>query len=1393
MAPPFVFPSTLRDLERDDDGDDEGEPSLRPHAPIAVTALRAADLDEFVKGTSFDLSDKELFCIEEQDVFNNIYSLVRDFTFLPPALKFNLVEALRSNLSVLLPNIHSLSRASMSSPSDGIPIADRIASHRNALKIYSFFLLSIVLAQESSADSGTGAKVAAHGRKKNPVYAWNWEAQRGRIMNLVANSLEADLTLLFGPGGADERYLSFASKCTYVLFENQNVLKDEETRNGLCRIIGAVATRHQKISQTSASVLHLIHKYDFTVAHLAEAVAAAEKKFGDGSLAISLIREVGRTDPKDYVRDAAGADNVGRFLVELADRLPKLMSTNVGVLIPHFGGESYKIRNSLVGVLGKLAAKAFKDVDGNNSAHSIRLRSKQAMLEILMELLGTVWAELCEENAISIGLWNEVASVASGRLEDKSAIARKSALQFLITMLQHNPFGPQLRATTFEATLEKYKEKLEEKESQSPWKVNLDYHPLGEVIVGQDESVSDSCLPSSQDQTDKDPTFVDITNLEQMRAVYASLEAGLHSLHLLASSSATDVENTILLLMRCRQFQVEGSEAALRKMLPLVFSQDKSIYEAVESAFIAIYTKRTPTETAKSLINLNIDCSIGDLAALENLVSSLVLKGEISSNMMSALDYFCFNINGVKPVQCHGALSILCMAAKSSPSILGAHLQDIVDIGFGRLAKEEPLLARTACLALQRLSEEDKIKLLSTSTRVFAALQSLVTSFSLPDKIWYGATDKAISAIYTLHLLLKSLLLRLQRNPSVLYSLGRFLFVISHIALNHLVYIETSVKKIHKKKQKNENHSPPMRIIVSYSCEKNLIGHCGPFLSKLCRNLTLLQKLHASAMLALCRLMIIDTEFWYAIIFQHPPDCVCLILWVASYFIYKFMTTLNRIICSTCSEANLQILFTVVENASSEIVRSNCTIALGDLAVRFPNLLEPWTEHIYARLSDSSASVRKNAVLVISHLILNDMMKVKGYINEMAVRVEDEDERISSLAKLFFHELSKKGSNPIYNLLPDILSRLCNQHLKEETFRNIMQFLIGSIKKDKQMEALVDKLCNRFAGVNDVRQWEYISYCLSQLTFTEKGLKKLIDNFKMFEHALCEDSVLNHFRSVIAKCKKFAKPDIKACIEEFEEKVSKVHEEKKEQEATARNAEAHKQKLDSLDKILLAKEVGQDDKNSAEEETSEVIDPSMDGNAEDKEAEETSEVTDSNAENKGAEEGTEDIDPSMDTNAENKVVEEAAEDADPSVDTNAENKEVEEAAEVADPSVGSNAENDEETEEGTEVTGRSVDCSAESEETDDATKDIDPSADSAAENKENMTKGSGNTCSGKSQTSSTVTESEDDSTEVQSSKTARNRKRSTRSTAKKMREPIPEDSADVAPPARRSTRSSRRQ
>lgn len=63
-----------------------------------------------------------------------------------------------------------------------------------------------------------------------------------------------------------------------------------------------------------------------------------------------------------------------------------------------------------------------------------------------------------------------------------------------------------------------------------------------------------------------------------------------------------------------------------------VFSQDKSICEAVENAFVTIYIKKSPIETAKNLITLATDSNIGDLAALEFIVGALVSKGDISTS-----------------------------------------------------------------------------------------------------------------------------------------------------------------------------------------------------------------------------------------------------------------------------------------------------------------------------------------------------------------------------------------------------------------------------------------------------------------------------------------------------------------------------------------------------------------------------------------------------------------------------------------------------------------------------------------------------------------------------------------------------------------------------------------
>ena len=60
------------------------------------------------------------------------------------------------------------------------------------------------------------------------------------------------------------------------------------------------------------------------------------------------------------------------------------------------------------------------------------------------------------------------------------------------------------------------------------------------------------------------------------------------------------------------------------------------------------------------------------------------------------------------------------------------------------------------------------------------------------------------------------------------------------------------------------------------------------------------------------------------------------------------------------------------------------------------------------RLTDHAPLVRRNALTVLTHLILNDMVKVRGQISLMAQCLEDPDTKIADLAKLFFYELSRK-------------------------------------------------------------------------------------------------------------------------------------------------------------------------------------------------------------------------------------------------------------------------------------------------------------------------------------------------------------------------------------------------
>ncbi|KAH7913093.1 non-SMC mitotic condensation complex subunit 1-domain-containing protein [Hygrophoropsis aurantiaca] len=231
------------------------------------------------------------------------------------------------------------------------------------------------------------------------------------------------------------------------------------------------------------------------------------------------------------------------------------------------------------------------------------------------------------------------------------------------------------------------------------------------------------------------------------------------------------------------------------------------------------------------------------------------------------------------------------------------------------------------------------------------------------------------------------------------------------------------------------------------------------------------------------------------------------------------------------------LLFKILETSKDPNIRSNIVIALGDVAVSFSNIIDENSNELYKGLSDEDLVVKKNTLMVLTHLILNGMIKVKGQLGEMAKCLEDEEPRIADLAKLFFSELSTKD-NAIYNNLPDVISHLSSgEHaVDEEAFQSTMKYIFSFIEKEKQAENIVEKLCQRFRLSEDPRQWRDIAYCLSLLPFkSERSVKKLIEGLQFYRDKLHEPTVFLRFTEILTKArsnKSANKPDSE--LNEFE-------------------------------------------------------------------------------------------------------------------------------------------------------------------------------------------------------------------------------------------------------------------
>ena len=263
---------------------------------------------------------------------------------------------------------------------------------------------------------------------------------------------------------------------------------------------------------------------------------------------------------------------------------------------------------------------------------------------------------------------------------------------------------------------------------------------------------------------------------------------------------------------------------------------------------------------------------------------------------------------------------------------------------------------------------------------------------------------------------------------------------------------------------------------------QSLLSSFGPLVREICSNNTSYpnQDLQAQAALCMAKLMCVSSEY--------------------------------------CEE-NLGLLITILERSQDPIARGNLVIALGDMAVCFNHLIDENTDYLYRRLADPSLPVKRTCLMTLTFLILAGQVKVKGQLGEMAKCVEDDDERVREMSRMFFSELAGKD-NAVYNHFVDMFSLLSrDEALEEDQFKRIIRFLSGFIEKvhigilvestltdselqDKHAKQLANKLAARLPRVENERQWNDVAFARGLLQHKDEEITKTVsEGYKVLQAA----------------------------------------------------------------------------------------------------------------------------------------------------------------------------------------------------------------------------------------------------------------------------------------------------
>ncbi|KAL7299993.1 hypothetical protein TKK_0007307 [Trichogramma kaykai] len=637
-------------------------------------------------------------------------------------------------------------------------------------------------------------------------------------------------------------------------------------------------------------------------------------------------------------------------------------------------------------------------------------------------------------------------------------------------------------------------------------------------------------------------------------------------------------------------FQIFCKDQSVRDNLASVY---KEIY--LDHSGSQLSNRQKALLSVKALIQLLDGMQPGQSSALSKLLVSWRTNNELDTESLKVMwEMFSLKLANTTPEESRSALMLLTMAAQFEPNIITDNLDVLIKVGLGPRAQTDLLLARDTCRAFLTIKQDcskdvDKSPIkYPNNHEIFVQICSLLKEnfFEEVENGYVSFATDAINVIYQLadqpakimeeimcHIGKKSNLIKeldSAESTTELLSvhLARFLFLIGHIGIRAMVHLDVSVYKELKRRNQIREKKKELKARVSSARRRKSMNMSTTSMSSVnVSSASIMNSATRSARknkneeeqddnmegataddadfehinMCLEEELLAQSGFFGKLIplvlevCQHPEKYSDEIVQAYAVIALSKLMTISSNFC----EAKLQLLVTILERSQHAQIRANILVGLADLMCRFPNQIEPWTSHIYGRLKDENLNVRSTCVRMLSNLILGEMIRVKGQVAQLALCMIDDNDTIRTDTRQLFRDLSQKG-NALYNVMPDILSCLSDSdlNLSEKNFQEIIKYILGLLQKDRQVDSIIEKLCSRFKLATTERQWRDLSYCLSLLKFSAKGIRVLMKDLPLLKEKIHNEDVQKALNVIVEQAKR--RPEAKTACLELEEKIKEL-------------------------------------------------------------------------------------------------------------------------------------------------------------------------------------------------------------------------------------------------------------